>query len=507
MISQGRYIRIVSGVGAGAAVAQRKLILRIITQSLAIPPGIIIEFGDADAVSSYFGAGSEEARRATAYFQFISKSIVSPSAISFVRWVATPIAPMVVGDSFQKTLSQFAGFTAGLLQINVGNLPVQITGIDLSAATDLTNVASIIQTSIRTSTDPQLVTATVTYNSNTNQFVLSGAVPGSGSISVTPSEVVGDLSVALGWASANTVLVAGQAADLPETAIAKSAAVSNNFGSFVFTSNIASPLTNDQIAAVSRWNAAQNNSYLYSIPTLASNAGTLFGLIKGNSGSAISILSNVAANDFIEQSPCEILAATNYNDVGATQNYMFYQFAGRNITVSDDTTADTLDKVRANYIGVTQEAGQQLAFYQRGVLCGGSNDAVDMNVYGNEMWLKSAITSNILTLLIASPDLPASPDGAASVLGAMQPTLTLAGDNGTFTSGKTFTPVQQQFITRTTNDKNAWRQVQTLGYWITVTFSSYVNANNGLTEWKATYKLIYSKGDSIRFVDGQDIMI
>lgn len=506
MISQNRYISIISGVGAGASVAGRKLIMRAITQNVALPPGIVIEFSSTNAVGSYFGFQSEEYLRCLPYLGFISKSITSPSAISFARWVSTPIAPMVVGDSFPKTLASFAGVTTGLLQLNVGLNSVQVTAIDLSSAADMTAVASAIQVAIRKSTDPQLVTATVTFNTNTNQFVLTGAVPGSGSITVTPTGQAGDISQLLGWGTANTVLVGGQAADTPDVAIAKSASVSNNFGSFIFTTG-STTLTNAQIALTAQWNAAQNNSYLYSVATPIANAGTLFGLVKGYSGFALNILSTTNLNDYVEQSPCEVLASIDYNQPGAVQNYMFYQFPSRNVTVSDDTTANQIDAIRANYIGVTQSAGQQIAFYQRGVLCGGPTDATDMGVYGNEMWLKSAINAAILTLLLASPDIPASPTGASQVLGVIQPILTLAGDNGTFAPGKPLTAVQQQFISTTSGDRNAWRQVLTLGYWITVTFSSYVNTNSGLTEWKASYKLIYSKGDSIRFVDGSDIMI
>lgn len=506
MISQSRYIRIISGVGAGATVAERKLIMRVITQNTVLPPGIVAEFSSADAVGAYFGFQSEEYKRATGYFKFISKNIVSPRSMSFSRWVNAAIAPMVVGDALAKNVSDFAGITSGLLSLMIGNTSVQITGLAVSAATDLTNVASIIQTALRANADPQLVTATVTFNTNTNQFVLAGSVTGSGSISVLATGLDGDLSQALGWATGGTVLVAGQAADAPDVAVAKTAAISNNFGSFVFLTPTV-PLTNDEIKAVSAWNAAQNNTYLYSIPTKLSNLATLFDLIKGYGGSGITLLSQNAPNDYAEQSPCEILAATDFTQPNAANNYMFYQFADRNIVVSDDTTANTADKSRGNYIGVTQISGQNLAFYQRGILCGGSQDAVDMNTYANEMWLKSALSGRVMSLFLAVGSVPANPSGAASILAVMQPTLTLAGDNGTFSAGKTIDAVQQQYITQVSGDRNAWRQVQTIGYWIDINFSSYVNENTNLVEWQATYKLIYSKGDAIRFVSGTDTMI
>lgn len=508
MISQSRYVDITSGVGAGATVAQRKLILRVVTQNTLLPPGIVAEFSSADNVGSYFGTSSEEYLRAKAYFAFISKSTVSPAMISFSRWVSAAIAPMVVGDSLAKSVGDFAATTAGLLTINVGNTQVQVTGINLAAATDLTAVAALVQTAVRSagSAQAQLTSATVTFNTNTNQFVLTGSVTGTGAITVTNTGVSGDISVLLGLATSGTVVVAGQAADSAEDAVSKSSNISNNFGSFVFT-NASGNLANDVIAEIASWNDTQNEMYLYSVPTTLSNLGTLYQLLKGYSGCALTVISATLANDYAEQCPCEIGAATNYNATNGVQNFMYYQFDSRNVTVSDDTTANTADASRGNYIGVTQSAGQQIAFYQRGILCGGSTAAVDMNTYFNEMWLKSAITAQILTLFLAVNAVPANPTGVSMILAVLQSVITLALKNGTISAGKTLTTVQQQYITSVTGSSTAWRQVQTNGYWLDLSYTSYVNENTGLTEYKAVYTLIYSKGDVIRKVEGTDTMI
>jgi hypothetical protein len=233
----------------------------------------------------------------------------------------------------------------------------------------------------------------------------------------------------------------------------------------------------------------------------------LAALILGYSGVAINVLSTTAPNDWVEQSPCEVLAATNYNNANVSQNYMYYQFLTRNVTVTDDNTADLVDKYRGNFIGVTQEAGLPLAFYQRGVMCGGPQDATDMNTYANEMWLKSSFTYQFFSLFLNVPEVPADPVGEAMLLGVMQSTIDLAKTNGTIAPGKVLNAVQQQYITQITGDANAWRQVQTLGYWLTITFSSYVNDNSGLIEWQANYMFVYLKSDAIRLVTGNDVMI
>lgn len=305
MISQSRYINIVSGVGAGASVAQRQLILRLITQNATLPPGIVAEFQTLTAVGAYFGMQSEEYMRAAAYLSFVSKLITSPPAISFARWVNVSIAPMIVGDAIAKQVSTFAAITAGTLTINDGATPVLISALNFATATTLAQVASIIQTALRATTDPQLMTATVTFNTNTNQFVLTGSTAGAGSLSATPTGLSTDVSAALGWSTGGTVLVAGQLADTADVAVSKSAGISNNMGSFAYCTP-AVPMANADIEAVSVWNDAQNNMYLYSVATPLANLQTLYALVGGYSGTALNILSTTQANDFIEQSPCEI---------------------------------------------------------------------------------------------------------------------------------------------------------------------------------------------------------
>lgn len=507
MISQSRYVRIVSGVGAGAPVAQRRLIMRIMTTNPTLALGIVFESSVPDAVGSFFGMQSEEYKRSLPYFGFISKSINSPSLISFSRWVNQAIASMVVGDALPKDIAAIKAVGSPTLTLVVGGTEIAVTGLDFTSAQTLTDVAANLQTAIRAMANTKLATATVTFNTTTNQFTLTGSTVGKDgpTITVKAATLPTDIASLIGWATTGTVNVKAQDADAPDAAISKSAGISTNFGSFIFTT--ASALSNQQIADVAKWNASQNNMYMFSTATTLSNLGALFTLTKGYSGCALNIYSASLPVDYIEQSPCEILAATDYTRVNATQNYMYYQFPSRNVTVTDDTTANTADANRGNYIGQTQSAGQSLAFYQRGILCGGPNDAVDMNIYANEIWLKSAIGAQILSLFLNIPRVPANQEGESMLLSVIQGVVNTAKNNGTISAGKNLTVIQQQYITQISGDPNAWRQVANIGYWLNITFSSYVNDNTKLTEWKASYQLIYSKDDTIRFVDGTNTLI
>lgn len=504
MISQSRYVKIVSGVGAGNNVAQRQLILRLITQNTTLPPGIVAEFSTPDAVGAYFGTSSEEYNRSLAYFRFISKLVNSPSVISFARWVNTSIPPMIVGDALQKNISSFTTVTAGKLILVSNGASVRVGPINLTSAADLAAVASAVQTAITTAapSDSQLKSCTVTFNSVTNQFNLIGSTTGSGSLSCK-ADASPDLGRLLGWDTTGAVNVAGQSQDSAPVAVSKSTNISNNLGSFAFTTP-ATELSNSDIAKIAEWNDAQNNMYMYTFATPLWNVGAIYDLVKGFSGTAINIIGST--NDFIEQSPAEILAATNYNNVNSTQNYMYYSFPSRNITVSDDTTADTADANRANYIGVTQSAGQPLAFYQRGVLCGGPTAALDMNTYANEMWMKATISDRLLSMFLNQPIISADIEGEAIILGVLQGVINDAQRNGVISQGKPISVKKQQYITKLTGDAMAWRQVGSIGYWVSVSLASTTD-KTGREEWVAEYTLVYGKKDAIRRVTGRDVLI
>lgn len=507
MISFSRYINIISGVGAGAGVRARELILRILTANTSIPPGIVAEFSNPDSVQAYFGANSAEYKRALLYFSFVSKSTRSPRKISFSRWVVSATAAMIVGDSTTKSLAPFTGITNGLVSLNINGVTVNVSSLDFSLATSLTDVASILQTALRADSSPDLTTCTVQFDTNTNQFIFTGSLVGSGTITALPSGV-DNVSNLLGWTTSGTVNVRGQAPASAAQAVAASAGISSNFGSFLFEPKLGadSPGDVEAIAATALWNHAQNNKYMFLQSVTTSNMAAVYAACKGYSGMGITVSPVLANYDMSDQCPAEILAATDYDTVNATQNFMFYSFGSRAVAVSDDTVADACDLNRANYIGATETGGQQLAFYQRGVLFGDATAAVDMNTYANEMWLKDYIGTSFMELLLNSPQVSANADGRGALLSVLQVAVSVAKGNGCISAGKTLSNTQKQYITRITGNDGAWRQVQDSGSYFDLTFSSEVT-QDGRTEWYANYLLVYGKNDSIRKVNGTNTLI
>jgi len=196
-----------------------------------------------------------------------------------------------------------------------------------------------------------------------------------------------------------------------------------------------------------------------------------------------------------------VQAATRYDKPNSVVNYMFQIFPTITSSVQDSATAELLDGVSANYYGNTQTAGKLLSFYQNGVMYGTSADPLDINTYANEIWLKDAAAVTFMQLFLASEKVSANNQGRIRLITALQTVINKAVDNGVISVGKLLTDSQKSVIQTISDDDDAWRQVQDIGYWRNVEIRQVGS------EFVAFYTLIYAKDDDVRKVEGQHVLI
>ena len=501
MISFKRYVDITSGVGGGAAVRLRDLILRLFSNSPRVPAGGVVTMTNAADVGTYFGLTSPEYLRAAFYFGFISKLITAPKKIAFARWADVNAAARIYGSTAVRTVAQFTGITTGSFKLTLGAYTSDVTGLNFSSATTMSNVATVLQTAIQAivAGGANWTGALVTYNATANRFELvGGTATAAAPVSLAAAATGVDVRALLGW-DASAVFSPGVVAQEPVAAFIASAEGDDNFGSFAFVQTI----TPAQVAAVAAQNDTYNVKFLYTFGALSTDVVSNFAALSGLSGVAMTLAP--LATEYPELLPSAVLAATDYTRRNSVQNYMFQQMA-LTPSVTDNATADTMDANRANYYGRTQTAGQFLDFYQRGVMMGLTTDPVDINVYANEMWLKDAAGAALMTLLLSVSRVPANATGRGQMIAVLQDVIEQATFNGTISIGKPLTTTQKLFITNITGDELSWQQVFRLGYWLDGTIESYVTTDSR-TEWKFVYTLIYSKDDAIRKVEGSHILI
>ena len=498
-IAFNRYVRITSGVGGAGAVRRRELIARLFTTSDMVPSNMVLEFSDVNSVRDYFGSTAEEFLRAQFYFSFVSKSITQPRRISFSRWASTASAPRIFG-AMSQTLPQLQTITAGTFSLTLGSTTLNISGLNFSGDNSLSDVASALQTAIRAGTGTAFTGATVTYNANAQRFELTGGETGTVAISISAGSS-NDAAAAIGWLG-TAVLSPGTSTQTITNALAESAELTNNFGSFAFVPD----LTEEQILEAATWNDGENVLYQYQVPVTAANAATMSAALINLGGTGLTLADRVnQPNEYPEMLPMAILAATNYQLRASVQNYMF-QVGNLTPTVDTTTLANTYDNLRVNYYGSTQTAGVIRSFYQRGVLTGQATDPVDMNTYANEQWLKDDAGAAIMGLLLSLPRVSANQRGTGQLLSVIQSTIDQALINGTISVGRPLTQTQIIFISSQSGDPLAFQQVQTSGYWVNASLESFQTQDNR-TEFRANYTLIYTQDNAIRMVDGRHILI
>ncbi|SUW63478.1 Protein of uncharacterised function (DUF3383) [Buttiauxella agrestis] len=506
-ISIKKYVDITSGVGGSAAVKERELILRLFTKDTKVPAGVVMEFTDLNDVATTFGTTSEEYKRAALYFGFVSKMITKAKKLSFAHYndASAPASPAIVGGTALTTIATWKAITDGSVRIEVGPSDYLLDDLDFSSAAALADVAGTIQTKLQTI----LIGATVTYDGTGQKFNASFVGHDApAAVSVIASGSGADIADNLGWTTAKGMVTSpGSNAMTALDYIIEADEISDNYGSFACCG---AALDHDVVQSIAAWNNAQNVKYQYLVPVTKANYVAWYGTLMSYSGCALTIV-NDGNTEFDEMIPGIILGSTDYNQRNASQNFMFQQVAGFTPKVDSNTEANDIDtNTRVNYYGRTKNAGQPIDLYQNGYLCGTSTSPLQMNVYANEQWFKSAAVAVLMTGLLSLPIIPATEEGRAIVIsllnGGDDAPIPRALFNGTIKAEKDLTVTQKAYVTQVTGDPLAWHQVQSIGWWLDAQVLQEAQTN-GTIKYVIDYTLVYSKADAVNKITGRDILI
>lgn len=498
-IRQSKYVAISSGVGGRTLAARKELIGLIFTSNELIPTSMRLEFETAKNVGEYFGYNSAEYQAAAEYLGYVNKYNNAPRKIAFQRYALGATAPYLRSVQAVPSLAQFKAVTDGAMVLNMGGVAYTISGLNFAELNDYTAIAAAVQEAVRKNEagGDLWTAATVTFDPENSSFVLTGGATGEAVIlNATAPSAGTDVSSLLGWTVASGGIVSnGTAAETITQAMDNAVEMSNNFASFSFLQS----LNLEQIEELAQWTNGQNNQYLYSVNVGDNDYVVTQAAVAGYSGVA---LNYDAFNGQAWLMPMILTASIDWSRVNGAINFMYNQFPTIPVSVSTDQLSDKLDALGINYNGATQQAGNQIAFYQRGTLQG---EVTDMGVYVNEIWFKDAMASNFLSLLLALSQLPANAEGVGLVRTSAQSVIDEAKNNGVISVGKELTATQKAYISRLTGDAEAWRDVYLNGYWIDVQVTS--ETVNGREEYTIKYFLIYAKGDSVRKIEGTHTLI
>lgn len=493
-ISMKKYVDIKSGINNIRTATEKELIARIFVNNSRLNPKELYEFENSAEVSNFFGNDSVEYEIAKRYFGYINKYSRSPKKISYYRDWREGINALFF--SYEDiTLATVKAITDGELKISINDVEKTLSSLDFSSATDMSDVASILQTAIRgAGSEGENMYLNATVEAFDDRLMLTSGVKDYGTIFIVEESTVAD---ALQFHVDEDGFI-GRPEGTAKQVFDESYEVSNNFATYTF---IGMNNADDIADLANDVNEDYPSEFMTIVSVTENNAETIQSAVSNINGVSLELCNNDEARyNFVL--PMAITATTDYNKENGTVNYMYNQDENMEVIVDNDNSAERFDELKVNYYGRTQQAGQKLAFYQNGVLQGNYQD---QNIYVNEIWLKDALTTKFLNYMLLTSNWYANKAGQAIGQGLIVDIIERAKLNGTITTEKEISENDKVYIYKVTADENAWRQIYELGYYL-ITSISKVTINNQET-YQFNYTLLYSKGDSIKKVEGQNILI
>lgn len=334
----------------------------VLTSTYLLPTSTpAMSFTSAQAVADVFGAASPEAEFAQQYFTGLTNQAQAPKALIVGLNMQTELAAWIQSAPITATLSELQAISDGALTISIDGSPVSATGIDLSEAQSLSEVATTVAA--------KLTGTTGAYNSDLNAFVFTTSQTGAtASISYATAGSGGtDLSSMLGLTqAAGAVLSPGVAAMTPAQNLDAIVAVTANWSQFTTLDEVTEQETAEAYAA---W-ADVADDYVY-----------IFWSTDSKMTSQTTQSSTIAAalqNTY----NCTVMLYTESNDAAAAalaypatikwdQEQGMKVLFGKSATgiaasVTDETVAATLDALSVSYVGQFATRNAEFSFFNRG---------------------------------------------------------------------------------------------------------------------------------------------
>ena len=331
----------------------------VLTSTYLLPTSApAMSFPSAKAVADVFGAASPEAEFAQQYFTGLTNQAQAPKALIVGLNMQTEMAAWIQSAPITATLSDLKAVSDGALTINIDGSPVTATGIDLSEAQSLSEVATTVAA--------KLTGTTGAYNSDLNAFIFTTSKTGAtASVGYATAGTGGtDLSSMLGLTqTAGAVLSPGVAAMTPAQNLDAIVAVTANWSQFTTLAEVTEQETAEAYAA---W-ADESDDYVYIFWSTDSK------MTRQTTQS--STIAAVLQNTY----NCTVMLYTESNDAAAAalaypatikwdQEQGMKVLFGKSATgiaasVTDETVAATLDALRVSYVGQFATASSMYGFY------------------------------------------------------------------------------------------------------------------------------------------------
>src|SRR5487761_1939461 len=117
-----------------------------VDEDTSIPIGTVQPFGSLLAVQNWYGATSNQAALAAVYFSGFIGCTQLPGTLYFTQFNAAAVSGYLRGGSVAALTLANIQALSGTISVSIDGVSHVSAAINLSAATSLTNAASLIQT-------------------------------------------------------------------------------------------------------------------------------------------------------------------------------------------------------------------------------------------------------------------------------------------------------------------------------------------------------------------------
>lgn len=465
----------------------------LLTQSALLPAGQpAMAFSSAAAVSALFGPEAEETLFAQQYFLGVNNQQAAPSALVIGRRISEAAAAWIRGAEISTTLTALKAISDGSLTITVDGSVQNVSSIDLSGASSLSDVAQTVATAI--------TGVTGTYDSNTNTFTFTSSTTGAEStISYATAGTGGtDLSSLLGLTqAAGAVLSQGAAAMTEAQNLGAICAVTQNWVGF--TTLWEAEL--EEIQAYAAW-ADTYDDYVY-FPW--SNDPNLESTLTASSSPLAQIVNQYdvvapiyCADWHLSAMAMACGASIAWTRTQGMKTWFAKSASGISPNVTDESVADALEANRINFLGQYATRNSQFQFFNRGTLSSSTYGFVDV-LYGS-IYLRSAIQTSCMNGFKNLNRVPYNARGEALICAWCQDPINRCLENGVIDTGLELNASQQAQIMQEAGEygTTAVQAITSKGYWLKVSMpDAATRADRGAPQ----VTVIYAYAGSVQRLD------
>lgn len=415
---------------AGASYANVNSLLVIGDSGVIDTTSRIRSYASLSAVGTDFGSTSPEYLAATEFFA----QQPTPTQLYIGAWARTATHGQLICASLsgaQQAISNFTAVTAGGFKIalNGASSPTAVTGINLSAATTLSQVASIITTALSSAS----VAATCVWNGSQFQFITTATgTPASVSF-LTPPASGTDISGLLGGAaSSGGYPVAAIAAESAIAAVQACDSRPTYWWGLAFAASVA-PSDSD-IQAVSAYVEATSHAYGFT----TSEGGAITSGSTSDIGYALMQAAPTRTFGFYSStSPYAVIGAfgdlltANLAGSKTMPTLMWKKIIGATPELLSSGQADALDSKRYNYYATFDDSASIIV----NGWCFG--DAYVDEIFGLD-WLANQCQVDLFNLFTSVPKVAQTDDGMTLVQAIIETALEKGVTNGLIARGLTW---------------------------------------------------------------------